>query len=90
MELLVSHVVLSFVFAAGGLCAGWWLNSRWPEKLLIVGSDDADLAKELLASLHRLSVRMAADVGEHHARWVKSIGSWRPNPPTRLPPLRPS
>ncbi len=68
MELLVSHVVLSFVFAAGGLCAGWWLNSRWPEKLLIVGSDDADLAKELLASLHRLSVRMAADVGEHHAR----------------------
>ena len=29
---------------------------------------DADLAKELLASLHRLSARMAADVGEHHAR----------------------
>lgn len=68
MELLVSHVLLSFVFAVGGLCAGWWLNSRWPEKLMIVGSDDAGLAKELLASLHRLSVRMAADVGEHHAR----------------------
>jgi diguanylate cyclase len=68
MELLVSHVVLSVVFAVGGLCAGWWIKSLWPEKMSVVGSGDTALVRELMASLHRLSVRMAADVGEHHTR----------------------
>ncbi|MHB8969229.1 MAG: GGDEF domain-containing protein [Pirellulaceae bacterium] len=68
MELLVSHVVLGIVIAVSSLCAGWWFRSHWPERLSVVGPGEAALAKELMVSLHRLSVRMAADVGEHHTR----------------------
>lgn len=68
MQLLVSHVLVGVVFAVVGLCAGWWLCQHWPSAQLLTGVDDAQLARELMTSLHRLSVRMAADVGEHSAR----------------------
>ncbi|MHB0955669.1 MAG: GGDEF domain-containing protein [Pirellulaceae bacterium] len=87
MELLVSHVLLGSMFAAGGIWVGWWLNARWPEKVSIVGSDDANLAKELLASLYRLSLRMAADVGEHHARVGEVDRELAAGPPHTAPAI---
>jgi diguanylate cyclase len=87
MELLVSHVLLGSIFAAGGVWVGWWLNARWPAKVSIVGSDEANLAKELLASLYRLSLRMAADVGEHHARVGEVDRELAAGPPHAAPAL---
>lgn len=66
MEVLVSHVLLSVVFGATGLSAGWWLHSRLPDKQSFVGANDDALIRELLSSLHGLSVRMTADVDEHN------------------------
>lgn len=66
MELLVSHLLLSVVCGATGLCAGWWLHCRVPEKRSFVGLNDEGLIRELLSSLHGLSARLAADVDEHH------------------------
>ncbi|MFW6169785.1 MAG: GGDEF domain-containing protein, partial [Planctomycetota bacterium] len=65
MEVLVSHLLLSVLFGASGLCAGWWLHSRLPDQRSFVGMNDEGLIRELLASLHGLSTRMAVDVNEH-------------------------
>lgn len=66
MELLVSHLILSIVVGLAGLCAGWWFHALVPEKRTFVGQDDEGLIRELLSSLHSLSVRVAADVDDHN------------------------
>ena len=69
MDLLVSHVVLGVVFGV----FGWWLHGRWQEKSPLGAHHDGTLVKELMSSLHCLSLRMAADVGEHNFR-VGEVG----------------
>ncbi len=68
MDLLVSHVILSIVVGTAGFCAGWWLHLRMPDKRTFVTHTDEGLIRELMSSLHGLSVRMAADVGEHSSQ----------------------
>ncbi len=66
MDLLVSHVMLSIVVGAAGLCTGWWLHGRNSGDPTITGQVEEGLVRDLISSLHRLSTRMASDVGEHN------------------------
>ena len=77
MDLLVSHVVLGVIFAASGLVLAG--GSRPPaDGAARAGRRRCQLARELMASLHRLSVRMAADVDEHqHACGRSRSGAGR-------------
>ena len=67
MDLLVSHVTLGIVVGITGLCAGWWLHGRLPEKRSFIDNNDEGLIRELMTGLHSLSTRMVADVGEHRS-----------------------
>ncbi len=66
MDPVVSQLILSVVVGGAGLCAGWWLHGRLPEKRTFANQNDEGLIRELMSSLHGLSKRMAADVGEHN------------------------
>lgn len=68
MELLVSHAVLSTLFAAVGYAMGAWLHSGRLTTQTKAAVDEANFAQDMVSGLHRLSQRLAADVGEHHAR----------------------
>ncbi len=68
MDFGISQAAISTVTALVGLGVGWWLHGRWSKDRLLRGVDDVHLARELMTSLHRLSVRMAMDVDQHQTR----------------------
>ena len=68
MSLLITHLLLSVLFAFIGLGTGWWLNGRLSAASLGENGSDLKLARDFVGNLHRLALRTAADVGEHSAR----------------------
>ena len=71
MELLVSHVVLSVVVGVAGLCGGWLLHGRLPDKRTLGSQNDEGMVRELMIRLHGLSTSMAADVNEHNTAVIE-------------------
>jgi diguanylate cyclase len=68
MSLLITHLLLSVLFAFLGLGAGWWLHGRLSAVALGDNSSEIKFARDYLGHLHRIALRTAADVGEHSAR----------------------
>ncbi len=68
MSLLITHLLLSVLFAFIGLGTGWWLHNRLSAASLGENGGDLKMARDFVSNLHRLALRTAADVGEHSAR----------------------
>jgi diguanylate cyclase len=68
MDFGVGQLAFGALTALGGLSAGWWLRNHWSKAPILRDVDDADLVRELMTSLHRLSLRMADDVDQHQTR----------------------
>jgi len=68
MDASISQILPYVLVALGGAGVGWWLSRRWPAARVLQGLDDQQLVRELMTSLHRLSVRMAQDVDQHQTR----------------------
>lgn len=65
MSMLITCFLASVVFAVLGLAAGWVLHSQVETSTQSSGNSESDLAKDLVASVHCLARRVAADVGAH-------------------------
>jgi diguanylate cyclase (GGDEF)-like protein len=68
MNMILSHLVVAALCGAIGWLAGWRLQWGWSRPTPADGLNDPTLIKNLLSSLHCLSLRVAADVGEHTTR----------------------
>ncbi len=63
MPVIVIDILFALISAGLGAAATWWLiNGRRG------AAEDRRRAHEVLARLHEVAVRVAADVGEHHTR----------------------
>jgi diguanylate cyclase (GGDEF)-like protein len=67
MAIILSHLMLGFLFALAGLGVGWWLRSHVSLQMSAPApTNDTAVARDLLSGLHLLSARLAADVGHHN------------------------
>ncbi len=74
MNPIISHLGLSALFAMVGLSVGWWSRNRSLGNKITTGHGNPDMVPELLSSLHNLSTRLVADVGNHNAK-VREVDS---------------
>jgi diguanylate cyclase len=70
--LLLIDILAAIVVAGGSAMAGWWLRGRPEPAPSASNGADLDRAREVLAQLHEVTARVAADVGDHNSR-VKEI-----------------
>jgi diguanylate cyclase (GGDEF)-like protein len=68
MDQLLSHAIFSSLFAVIGFALGRWLQTRERVGLAPASASEASFHYDIVNGLHNLSLRLAADVGEHHAR----------------------
>lgn len=68
MDLFLSHAIFSSTFAVIGFALGRWLQTRASRERGRAETDEANFNQDMVSGLHKLSLRLAADVGEHHAR----------------------
>ncbi|NQU20012.1 MAG: GGDEF domain-containing protein [Candidatus Nealsonbacteria bacterium] len=68
MPLFLIDIAFGVVMASVGVGAGIWLRGRTASRKAAMVPNDAEYAKEALASLHVLAHRVAAHVGEHNTR----------------------
>ncbi len=66
MEQVIAHIISGLVAGAICLGVGWWLRGRSAESSSGKKGGEEGMLRELLSSVHALSLRVAADVGEHH------------------------
>lgn len=68
MSILLSYCLVAILCGAVGWLASHRVQRGWARPTAGDGLGDPEMVRDLLASLHCLSVRVAADVGEHNNR----------------------
>ena len=68
MEPILLHAVLGTFFSAIGFALGYWLQTRGNVARDCATTEETDFSQDMVSGLHKLSLSLATDVSEHHAR----------------------